>query len=1352
MKRLTDVIKGQIQRIPISDLKNLLLSHFNEDAHDLTELFCKQFPANKNQLTLNTPVTIRLPVSLSVLAIVFTYAPNELRQDLLDSCTGLYTPVLRSVSPRTYPTTVNLERSLLEHLPKLDLISETDAIAYDELAERCLKQLNYYSDARPIIMALKKQGANDLIQVLEEADERSLSAFSYLAKDTDLQILTETFLVKNSHDLELVNRNHLIQFLRQPDLSGWLTRFLDSLVYESADALSIRLVLWIFSPYENEVDRLKELRACLAQYPFSIHLQAMRALFDFYQYELKRDVFSPTSHLVMLLLNDLLKSSELAIQVEFLKGLSQETLLLIVEYCLEHDKKDGQEKPIWNNLLTLLCSEFCASNQECLKKIRIRLNQLDPCLFDTPELHQLALDLLAKFNSVEGKEPTISSSIARLLSSPQFVEACPPKGVRKLIERWGLFTLTLSQVEYSQESLFKDYSPCFDEINEHMTRIDFNLLHHPEGKSFWLDKKYKLLQFRVRSSESALFHQLENVLEKQEKGSDFNKGLDVIYHYYSLTCPNLRSDLFLRAINQAYSRFFVEGVTDNEPRGALLQWLNHDSHRIDGLPKELYRDKEIFLYNSAGQRIGFLNESNTAMTFVEEEIVLLAQTGSVDINEPLYDKEGQVIGYLTEASHLRSESEFQKKSGALVLGELPKNDLENSSFGLELLLRNVLFENSIKELYHCESIRTDTNKLLWLNNKLLKEIQETSREIPASILSSLLDNFDDEAIFELLGSIKYKPNAIHLFHYILNRDTKRAILFNGFYESDFQKFLAQHDAEVCLADYLVNYHDKAWFSECLLRFAYYGKKHKKDNLLSNALTLIINDAGQDKKQEAICDAVLASLICSEPCAALVLKEFLNDKTQNSVQKVNQPEIAKVTQFFKKRHLIALITQLNKTSYWEQNAQYKLALHILAHQHGRFFLENDFSPGYAQPWQGSELKELARFISRHLSKKRPLDNKHDIGYSVLGELVFRCANLEITSLFYMRKTFNRAIAQLSFAKHFLLRLVDKLWMPKGIRELYVHSLLHKSSWFDNPAFLQKALKDHRALLDWSHFIKQTWNKKDKRKSPIICPYLLSYSGKKTVLLQLLQDYFNSFQKMPAYIQPVSKLLRLFPQREVSGVIYDALESAILKEPQLLDKQILSDMAFYYDKQFAKRDISYPQAELNLLVYWGQNKYYSLAQKGCELLIKDCEDKRLKKLLTKVANEASVEQDLSSSLGTFYFGLIKLFKRLWHYGFNAERNSSKIIKFCDDLTPGPTRKQAEDLIKVPTPSEAASSDYWGFSEKRKQLIKLLATIKRSPAHFTRAANYSDSTRTFFSEQPNHSTNPINPVISSSVGCAN
>lgn len=230
-----------------------------------------------------------------------------------------------------------------------------------------------------------------------------------------------------------------------------------------------------------------------------------------------------------------------------------------------------------------------------LGKIRAKINQLDPYLFDTPQLYQLASNLMTK-SSNSGKEPLSSSPIALLLSIPQFVGVCTPKILKQLIERYGLYTLTLNQMDYKQDLRFKEYAPYFDEINEHMAQIERNLLIHLEAQSFWLDKKYSLLQFRVGISKSALLYQMECLLEANKGGDELNnKGLEVLYHYYALNYPNLRSDLFLKVVNHIYSRFFTKGNNETEARNGLLYWLKQNFPLIDKLPKELGRKKEVFI-------------------------------------------------------------------------------------------------------------------------------------------------------------------------------------------------------------------------------------------------------------------------------------------------------------------------------------------------------------------------------------------------------------------------------------------------------------------------------------------------------------------------------------------------------------------------------------------------------------------------------------------------------------------------------------------------------------------------------------------------------------------------------------
>ena len=357
--------------------------------------------------------------------------------------------------------------------------------------------------------------------------------------------------------------------------------------------------------------------------------------------------------------------------------------------------------------------------------------------------------------------------------------------------------------------------------------------------------------------------------------------------------------------------------------------------------------------------------------------------------------------------------------------------------------------------------------------------------------------------------------------------------------------------------------------------------------------------------------------------------------------------------------------------------------------------------------------MACFINRHLSKKRSLDSDFSVGHRVLSELIFSGAKAGQISLFYREKTFNPAIAQMSFTRPFLERLVDKFWIPEGVKEQFADTVSRIKAWFDDQSPLQKELKNNHILADWRHLVTQTWKEINKKKLPVICAYLLNYSGSKKPVSFLLRDYFNTFQENPDYLYPVVKLLQQFPQRHVSAAIFDVLEVMIIKNPLLLDETVLHYMAHYHARKSASQEIESPQGELNLLIYFGQRKHYAVVQRGCEELAKNCEDKQLKKRLLQGALEAEVETDLSSSQGYFYFNLVKVFKRLWHYGINAKKNSSGIVSFCEDVSPRPIIKRAPAEVETPVISGKVSAVYLEFTERQKQLIRLLATIRHSPS---------------------------------------
>ncbi len=437
-------------------------------------------------------------------------------------------------------------------------------------------------------------------------------------------------------------------------------------------------------------------------------------------------------------------------------------------------------------------------------------------------------------------------------------------------------------------------------------------------------------------------------------------------------------------------------------------------------------------------------------------------------------------------------------------------------------------------------------------------------------------------------------------------------------------------------------------------------------------------------------------------------------------------------FLGKRQLVVALRTLNKMPQWEHSSLYKLVLHILYNENEQLFGIKGNDLATTPTWQRDELNELATFISQHLEKKSALDCDCSIGYKVLGELIFRTASAGQIALFYNKKQFNSSIARLSFTRPFLERLVDKFWIPEGIKEHFSDTAERIKSWSDEQNPLQKEVGSDDVLIGWRHLIKQTWSDTHKKKLPIICAYLLNYSGSKKPLAFLLRDYIEAFQDVPDYLYPVVRLGQQFPQRDVSAVIFDVLEIMAIKNPRLLDKTVLQCMAYYYTKKNAIAENSSPLAELHLLTYFGQRKKYSLVEAGCTALLEACDNQEIKAKLVKGAHEAQVEADLSLSLSYFYFGIIKFFTRLWHYGFNAKDNCSGMVAFCDDNNPLPKRAHAVDEVKAPASCRKANPAYLEFSEKRRQLINLLATIRHCSASDSLITRPSQSGQSIFNNK--------------------
>ena len=490
MKQLVAIIKSQIQQLNNLQLSEWLLSHLKEDANNLTELFAKQFTARSNQAPVDPSFIGQFSSYLSLLSIFYIYAPEFLRQELVDKL--LSSPELMFEDKPIDGTAIN--RTLME-------------------------QLTIYREAWPIIVALQKQGAYDLIQILDNAEGHALRSFAALAKGSDLANLVDTFLAKNNKELEVIDRTRLVHFLRQTDLTRWLTEYLERLAGQASNAMSLKLLMLTFTSSSNEF-KLADIKALLADYPFPLHRETMQAIISFYYFQLKKQPSSDAIGDFIALFYGLMKRLDLTLQRELVLNLTQECFILIIEQGLEGMASlDLTLQQTGKDLLLLLCcSETGLADKQYRDVIESRLKHLDSYLFDTPELFEVAKDILAAPEAVpEGTVPDLW--IETLLTSSRFVAASTPKVLKQLSDRY-----------------------------------------------LALNGEHRLQALWMRLEESC----------QQQKAHDegtAENALAVLYRYYGQTVLNLRTDLLLRTVDYIYRPMMNAIIGLDKERSVLLFWF-----------------------------------------------------------------------------------------------------------------------------------------------------------------------------------------------------------------------------------------------------------------------------------------------------------------------------------------------------------------------------------------------------------------------------------------------------------------------------------------------------------------------------------------------------------------------------------------------------------------------------------------------------------------------------------------------------------------------------------------------------------------------------------------------------------
>jgi hypothetical protein len=1166
-------------------------------------------------------------------------------------------------------------------------------IEVDEQLEHILSQKN---EAMSVLLDLQiallnpPASLNNLLTALYSNDEAQLTAtiaLSDMAQLHDFKNLVEYVLHAKRRNIpaELLRINPR---LRTSDLSHWVQHILSSVETYTTQAMSFKLLkAGIFRP-ETAGGKLQisdvqaqaaSFIAMLEEQAVNPHPQAILALIATYAPMLGSNRRTLENRLFILKLDAIFKQAKSEIIIETTNKLPGETLKLILNNALLGLNSDDAS---YSQACKRLLNNFCAhaeTSPESLGHIKEYLGQQDLDLLGDARLIEIAKSILNEDGKNNLSSYTLNAIwIQRLLINPQFIAALkfssadPAKVLQLLIERYRYYSMILKQDEYEHLSQFLTGEAKFpEESKEYMEKLRQDILADKSRKDHLFKKLELLLQFRADDCIRALLNQLENNCRAIERTNPevFDAAKEVLSNHYNNRLAGARNDTFAQIAN-----FIIDSVAQNkgdfqQEKSTLIGWLKTYLPYKNFEQSELARkqQQQSFLYDKERRKIGFISEANYAMSLDNPPRPLLGKK-EITVGTPFYDSERRVIGSLTSTGQIQQENLFQKYTSAMLVATVPPECLEESPVALELLVKDIFSENSVDEVYE----KADPSKHEWITEQVDRQLATSSNPIPAASMMALIDKHSPESLFSLLANIELYENAEQLFEIILANSVLRRELFANHEQQKyiFEFFKRHKKTDLILANFLANHLDKPWFNEGFQLFGNYAKESSQTDLLVGALAQLSDRTFSDKALSADkYNCILTTLISSEASASIIWKFFLETTGLKSIQSI--PNAEYLTSFFFKHHCTPAIEALNRQNNLTQTDQHRLLLLIFANHPEQLFYRKELRFSTKIAWSKTELEQISIFIKRHFQQHvNNSDKSFEIGKQILAELVFRCANFGLTSLFYHNDQFDPFMATQSVRRSFLNAIAAKLYLTKELKDSISDICSTVAGWFDHQHLQNrqnfKLLNEHEAIIDWEKLNNQAWEANESMTElPLISAYLINYTGNHEPLVQLIKDYIAHprIKEKPGYLKNISQVMAKFPQRGLSNCIFTALEELVTQSPSALSAELFNHMAEFYTSKFPEKTKDYFSPEINLINHFGQQQKYNLVLRGCELLRLNENHSSATELLKKINSEAKVESFLSEHQTSWYYPFLKFFLRFWNYGFSTETNASQVVCLCD-----------------------------------------------------------------------------------------
>lgn len=1163
------------------------------------------------------------------------------------------------------------EASLIKEIPSMLPSSNRTALPIiseqqDAILNLLQKSDNILKDLQKL--ASTKSSLNDLLDILYAADFDELAQFVLLTAKSqahDLNRLAHFVQNGKMHHWENALLQKRIAGSAQVPLDSWLPESIKSLTKVASHALSIKAI--IAGHYLNDEqceDRLKEFSILLQAHQIPLEPVTISLFANSHVALLTHQALSSNAILFVEIFSRLMQQSNARLQAETFASLSPEFISQLLEQVLFMvNSNEPTRAASAKFLLTLLSQQAGIEQGERLLLIKKRLGAQDFKLLGNESLAAIAKDVLKEKSSLD--DLTYNGVwIQRLLVSPKFVAASPPEILQILTERYRALSLTLKQDEFERNNkAFLKKLEFYNQHHEAFANLEQENAAIQKERTAILEKHKRLLMFRADDSIRALYNYLEdNCFELRETEPELAEmALNNLYTHHNQQLASMRTDGLFRVADFVYSRA-MRGQGDlPKAENPLLAWLEKHLPHKNFQQDELARKTSVRLFNEKDQQVGFLDASNHAIAFVNDEPVSLLFAPNCKEGMVLYNEDRCRIGVLTASGQLKRESVFQEQTSALLVGKMSMEELEKSPAALDLLLQDICNENALSILYKAAKGK---EKKAWLHQKITKHFKENEHILSEELVAGFVEHHPIESLLDALDNNVQPKNAKNLFKAIFKNDKKRDALLALDKSHKLQAFFKQEGTDEILADFLKEHHSKPWFSKGLTLIL---KSAPKTGLLAKSLQAL---------SQSTMDSVL-QIIINTPTIASAVRQEGSD----------------ITRFFKKQHIMSVVKTLNEKESWQKCPQYELLLMILKAEHKRLFPSAENSLSVHPVWNDEDLQQITAFVTRHIRTKNNHDTDGAIGQRLLGELVFRCANFGQTALFYKKNGKLDARVASSHLQRSTLDALAARYYFNAIRESLENFIARVKNWFaggddGKDEHLDEELKGNHAAIDWKALAKASWSHTTGTELPLIAAFLINYTGASRPVSKLLGDILKdrALMKNTGILHHLAQIISHYPHRDISHIIFNALIEEGKKNPGLIDETVLKSLVSFHARAHLHEhgQLEPLEAALSLLTHCGQNKNYALTHHMAKKLHKAytwgawfrklfgynvSENDAINNLFGRAITEAQVENEMQNDTDSWFPGLKTMLKRWWYYGSDDMKNSTGIVKFYDDETPCP-----------------------------------------------------------------------------------